>query len=180
MAELTRIPLIDGFETELAQQYTGGLGTVYLNDTPAFTFPSGVRTYMTINPGKSIQQVVEIDSKGVGTVNVSSITIEKGNAVNYSAQTHAAGSKVIISDNYQFWKDIQSAINASMDEDGSNGSTYADTAARDAALGGDGVATKNYRMIKAGSAYYNYNLTLGQWQIISTGTAPLNGSETVA
>jgi len=179
MANLDKIPLIDGFETTLAQAYTGGLGTMYVNDTPAFTFPSGVKTYAVINPGKSIQQVVEIDSKGAGTLNVSSITVEKGAGVNYSAQSHSAGNKVIISDNYQFWKDIRTAINTKLDDDGGNGKEYADTAARDTALGGDGVATKNYRMVKAGSAYYNYNLSLGQWQVVSTGTAPLNASETV-
>lgn len=122
---------------------------MYVNDVPAFTFPSGVKTYAVVNPGKSTQQVVEIDSKGAGTLNVSSTTVEKGAGVNYTAQTHAAGNKVIISDNYQFWKDIRTAINTKLDDDGGNGKEYADTAARDAALGGDGVATKNYRMVKA-------------------------------
>lgn len=40
MADLSTLPLTDCFETTLAQQYTGGLGTMYVNDTPDFTFPS--------------------------------------------------------------------------------------------------------------------------------------------
>lgn len=180
MADLSTLPLIDWFETTLAQQYTGGLGTMYVNDTPDFTFPSWVKTYAVVNPGKSIQQVVEIDSMGVGTLNVSSVTVEKGAGVNYTVQTHSANNKVIISDNYQFWKDIRTAVNTKLDTNGGNWVDYADTAARDAALGADGAATKNYRNIKAWSAYYNYNLSLGQWQIISTGTAPSNASQTAA
>jgi hypothetical protein len=62
MSDLNKIPLIDFFETTLAQQYTGGLGTVYLNEVPTFTFPSGVTCYMVVNPGRSNMQVVEIDS----------------------------------------------------------------------------------------------------------------------
>lgn len=180
MADLSTLPLIDCFETTLAQAYTGGLGTMYVNDTPDFTFPSWVKTYAVVNPGKSIQQVVEIDSMGVGTLNVSSVTVEKGAGVDYTAQTHSANNKVIISDNYQFWKDIRTAVNTKLDTNGGNWVDYADTAARDAALGADGAATKNYRNIKAWSIYYNYNLTLGQWQIISTGTAPSNASPTAA
>jgi len=62
-------------------------------------------------------QVGRIDSMNVGnkTVNVDSITIEKGAGLNYSAEIHAVGSKVIISDNYQFWKDLATAINSKAD-----------------------------------------------------------------
>ncbi len=180
MADLSTLPLIDWFETTLAQQYTGGLGTMYVNDTPDFTFPSWVKTYAVVNPGKSIQQVVEIDSMGVGTLNVSSVTVEKGAGVNYTAQTHSANNKVIISDNYQFWKDIRTAVNTKLDTNGGNWVDYADTAARDAALGADGAATKNYRNIKAWSVYYNYNLSTWQWQAISTGTAPAFATTTTS
>lgn len=87
-------------------------------------------------------QVGRIDSINVGnkTVNVDSITIEKGAGVNYSAQIHAVGSKVIISDNYQFWKDIATAINSKADSASPvfTGSVtvpeYVDATARDAAI----------------------------------------------
>lgn len=79
-----------------------------------------MKTYAVVNPGKSIQQVVEIDSMGVGTLNVSSVTVEKGAGVNYTAQTHSANNKVIISDNYQFRKDIRTAVNTKLDTNGGN------------------------------------------------------------
>lgn len=44
--------------------------------------------------------------------------------------------------------------------------TYATTAARDLALGGDGVATKAYTNIyvTATNLYYKYNTVLAIWQ----------------
>lgn len=182
MADLNKIPLIDFFETTLAQPWDWNTGTVYLNDTPAFTFPSWVTTYVVVEPGTSNMQVAEIDSKGVGTVNVSSVTVEKWAGVNYSPISHSAQSKVIISDNYQFWKDIRTAINTKLDQDGWNGLTYATEVARDAALGWNGVATEEYRMIKVTSTglFYNYNLSTSQWESVDTWTATPNGSEIVA
>lgn len=182
MSDLNKIPLIDFFETTLAQQYTGWLGAVYLNEVPNFTFPSGVTCYMVINPGRSNMQVVEIDSIWSWTVNVSNINVKKGAGVNYTATTHGAQSKVIISDNYQYWDDIRTAINSKLDQNGGNGVTYATEAARDAALGGDWLATKEYRMIKVTSTglFYNYNISSGVWESIDTWVATPFGTETVA
>ena len=104
MSNLTTYPLQDWFETTLAQAWNWAVGTVYLNTAPTFTFPSGVTTYIVVNPWKTTMQVAEIDSynSSAKTVNVSSISVEKWASVNYSQQTHAVGSKVIISDNYAF------------------------------------------------------------------------------
>lgn len=119
MSNLTTYPLQDWFETTLAQAWNWAVGTVYLNTAPTFTFPSGVTTYIVVNPGKTTMQVAEIDSydSWAKTVNVSSISVEKWASVNYSQQTHAVGSKVIISDNYQFWKDIVDSINSKVNKD---------------------------------------------------------------
>lgn len=58
--------------------------------------------------------------------------------------------------------------------------SYASTAARDAALWGDWAATQNYMNIKAGSAFYNYNLSTAQWEIVDTWTTPPDMTESVA
>lgn len=50
MTNLTIYPLIDGFETTLSQSWNGAVGTINVNDTPTFTFPSGVTTYIVVNP----------------------------------------------------------------------------------------------------------------------------------
>lgn len=93
-------------------------------------------------------QVAKIDSWVTNTsFNVSSISVAKGVGVNYSQQTHAAGSIVRFSNNYQFWKDILDAVNSKADLTGANTFTganefdqsiripvYADATARDAAI----------------------------------------------
>lgn len=35
-------------------------------------------------------------------------------------------------------------------------------------------------MVKAGANYYNYNLSTGQWQVVSTGTTPALATTTTA
>ncbi len=50
MADLTVYPLEDDFETTLSQAWDGSTGAVYVNATPNFTFPSGVTTYIVVNP----------------------------------------------------------------------------------------------------------------------------------
>lgn len=125
MTNVTTYPLIDAFETTLSQSWNWATGTVYVNDTPAFTFPSGVTTYIVVNPGKTNMQVAKIDSydANASTFNVSSISVDKWASVAYSQQSHAAGSKVIISDNYQFWKDIVDSIATKLDSNGGNATT---------------------------------------------------------
>ncbi len=136
MTNLNKIPLEDGFETSLSQEWDGQVGSVKVNTTPNFTFPAGVTTYIVVNPTKANIQIAEIDwyDAGLGTINVTNITLEKGASVPSTAQLHSVNSKVIISDNYQFWKDIRDAINSKMDIATGNHMAYDDDVARDAAI----------------------------------------------
>lgn len=79
MSNIKTYPLEDDFETTLARSRDGATGTVYLNTAPSFTFPSGVTTYIVVNPGKTTAQVAEIDSydSSAKTVNVTNVTLEK-------------------------------------------------------------------------------------------------------
>ena len=120
MSNITAYPLQDWFETTLAQSWNGAIGTVYLNTAPSFTFPSGVKTYIVVNPWKTNMQVGEIDSLHVWnkTVNVSSISVGSWAGTTYTQESHSVWSTVIISDNYQFWKNIIDAVNSKMDLSG--------------------------------------------------------------
>ena len=120
MSNITAYPLQDWFETTLAQSWNGAVGTVYLNTAPSFTFPSGVKTYIVVNPWKTNMQVGEIDSLHVWnkTVNVSSISVGSWAGTTYTQESHSVWSTVIISDNYQFWKNIIDAVNSKMDLSG--------------------------------------------------------------
>jgi hypothetical protein len=183
MADLLTIPYEDDYETTLAQAWNGSATTVYLKNVPTATTPSGSNySYLVVDPWKSIMQVVKVIAwENVGnTATTTTATIKKGSGVNYSAVSHASWATVRFSNNYQFWADIQTSINTKLDQDWGNGIDYASTAARDAALWGDWVATKNYRNIKAGAQFFNYNLSVWQWQVVSTGTAPAFASQTAA
>lgn len=182
MADLTTYPLIDWFETTLAQAWNWAVGTIYLNSVPDITFPSGVTTYLVVNPWKTTMQIAEIDSVNTTniTANCTNVTLDKWAGEAYTQSSHGVGSIVRISHNYQFWKDIADAITSKLDTWGGNGLEYADTTARDAALWGDAVATKNYRLVKAGNVYYNYNLSTNQRESVDTWTATPNASPTVS
>lgn len=122
MANVTLYPMIDWYRTTLSQQYTWGTGSIYVNSVPWFTFPWGTTTMVTINAGKSNQQVVIIDGYNSSnkTLNVSSTTVSKWEWVNYTAQTHNVGSEVIISDNFFFWEKLVDAINSKVNSDGNS------------------------------------------------------------
>ena len=196
MANLTKIPAIDDFETQLSSSYTWWLGTVSVNSVPSWTIESWETSYLVINPWKSNMQVVEVDwwNSGTSSFNVSNITIEKGNGVNYSAQTHAANSIVRFSNNYAFWKDIRTAVNSKASTDTSNTFTgtqtvanlvatgyikdavYADATARDAA-----IPTPSNGMVIYNTAVWLFQkYQAGAWVDDTSGASTPNASTTVA
>lgn len=183
MSDLSLIPLQDWFETQLSQDWDGNTGTVYVLSTPSYT-PTTSNTYIVVNPWRPNMQIAEITSydSALKTLTVSSISFEKGIGTSSTAQTHTTGSKVIISDNYQFWEDIKTAINSKLDKTGGNALIYADTTARDTALWANGVPTTPYTNIyvTATGLFYNYNLSTAQWEAIDTGTTPWNATNVSA
>lgn len=186
MANLTNIPLEDGFKTSLSQTWTWWTGTVYLSATPNFTFPSWVTTYIVVNPWKSNMQVAEINAydSSAKTVTVSNITLEKWAGVSSTAQTHNVWSEVIISDNFQFWEDIQTAINSKLDNDGDfawdSDTDYAwivskslTTAQRTA------LTPSNGSIVYDTDLWVHYQYIWGAWSTFATWSVA-NASETVA
>jgi hypothetical protein len=86
---------------------------------PVFTFPVDVTTFMVINPTGTNTQIVEINALNQVTnkVTVSNITLEKGAGIPSSQQAHSNGEEVVISNNYQFWKDIVDSINSKINKE---------------------------------------------------------------
>lgn len=180
MTDLNVIPLEDNFHTTLAQSWDGSSGTVYVNDTPNFTFPSGVTTYIVVNPGKTNMQVAEIDAydSALWTMDVTATSVNSSAWVAYSAQSHSVGSIVRISDNYQFWEDIRTAINSKVDSnDQIDFDYYATVAARDAAIPSPTIG-KDYAYCLDTDLLYQY--TGSGWVAFETGTVTANASTTVS
>lgn len=194
MSNLTKLPLEDNFKTSLTQVWSGGAGAINVANTPNFTFPSGVTTYVVVNPGKSNMQIAEINAYDSGnkTLTVNNITVEKGASVNSTAQTHTVGSELIISDNYQFWADIQAAILTKMNLDIDNTVTAGKTtftSTAEAQLGLQNVTTTQRDALTGvadGDTIYNTTSWQvewregGAWVANDVGGSVPNASETVA
>lgn len=192
MSDLSIIPLEDWFETQLAQDWNGATGTVYVLDTPSYT-PTTTNTYIVVNPWKTTMQIAEITDydSTANTLTVSNVTLLKGLGINSTApaSSHATGSKVIISDNYQFWADIQTAINSKLDDTGGtmtgllqfSGTTHAGikllsltTVQRDALSASNGMIIYNSTTGELNQYIW------GAWSAVAAGSTQPNASTTVA
>lgn len=187
MTNLSNYPLEDWFKTNLSQAWDGATGTIYMNSAPSFTFPSGVTTYLVVNPWKSNMQIAEINSINTSdnTAVVSNITLEKWAWVNSTTQSHPVNSEVIISDNYQFWKDIFDAINSKLDND-IDWSWGAATDFAWAVMKSLTTAQRTALTWVNGMVVYDttlwelYQYIGGAWSAVSAGSTQPNASETVA
>ena len=179
MTDITTYPMIDDFDTTLAQSWDGAVGTVYLNEAVGITLPASTTTYIVVNPWKSTMQVAKINAVNntLKTATVNSITVDKGAWVAYTQQSHPVGSIVRISTNYAFWKDIIDSVNTKVntnDDDIAQGK-FADATARDAYF--TSPVNGNSAYLTAEGKRTDY--VAWAWADRASGTNP-NASDTVA
>ena len=119
MSNLNGIPSADYFETKLANTWNWTVGTVYVEDVPSASMPISEYSYIVVNPWESNMQVAKIDWWDIDnkTFNVIDVVVDSGAWTQYTAKTHPLGALVRFSNNYAFWKDIQTAINSKLDND---------------------------------------------------------------
>lgn len=136
-----------------------------------------------------IAEITDYDSTA-NTLTVSNVTLLKGLGVNSTApaSSHATGSKVIISDNYQFWVDIQTAINSKLDDTGGtmtgllqfSGTTHAGIKLLS-------LTTVQRDALSASNGMIIYNSTTGElnqyiggaWSAVAAGSTQPTASTTV-
>ena len=178
MAALTTRPLEDLFETSLSQAWDWSTWTIYIASAPNFTFPAWHTTYIAVNSWKSNYQVAEINAYDGSalTMTVSDITLEKWAWVNSTAQSHAVWSKVIISNSYQFWKDLDIAIDAKIDTADWALTAYANAAARDAVI----TSPANWMQAYLTDTWKFTDYTWGSWVDRESWWTFPNASDTVA
>jgi len=109
------LPMQDDFETTLSQSWNWSATTLNVNTIPTATLPASQYTYVVVDPGKSNMQVRKVTAWTGTTITVTTDTIEKWAGLNYSVASHSAWAVVRFSNNFQFWKDIQTAINSKAD-----------------------------------------------------------------
>ena len=179
MSQLTNIPLQDNYKSTLSQAWDGNVWTIYVNTVPSFTFPSWVKTYICVDPWKTNMQVARISAYDatLKTITVDNITLDKGNGVAYTAQTHTVGSVIEISDNYQFREDILTALNTKVNTNSSDTDIgkFANAAARDAYF--TSPVNWNSAYLTTEGKWTDY--VGGAWVDRATGSTP-NASTTVA
>lgn len=119
MSNLNGIPSADYFETTLANTWNWTTGTVYVDEVPSASIPVGEYSYIVVNPWESNMQVAKIDGwdSDNKTFNVTDVVVDSGAWTQYTAKTHPLGALVRFSNNYAFWKDIQTAVNSKLDND---------------------------------------------------------------
>jgi len=129
MSNLTTIPLQGDYETTLSQEWDWLIGTIFVANAPDFTFPGSDTTYIIVDAGTTNAQLAEINAvdTALNTITVSSISsLELWESISSITKVHATQAKVLISDNFQFWKDIKTAINSKLDSDWWNPTTTFD------------------------------------------------------
>ena len=118
MSNLNGIPSADYFETTLANTWNWTTGTVYVDEVPSASMPVGEYSYIVVNPWESNMQVAKIDwwDSDNRTFNVTDVVVDSWAWTQYTAKTHPLGAIVRFSNNYAFWKDIQTAVNTKADD----------------------------------------------------------------
>ena len=194
MTNIIRYPLEDAYESSLAQSWDWQVWTIKVNASPSFTFPAWVTTFLVVDPWKSTMQIAEINAYNawLKTITVSNITsLDKWASIASIAVNHSVWAKVIISDNYQFWKDILDSVNSKMNLDTDNVVTawktiYSSTT--ESQNGGQSVTTTerlaltwvtNWDVVYDSTLWTNYQYIWGSWATFATWSV-VNASETVA
>jgi hypothetical protein len=197
MPNLTTIPLQDSFETTLTQELGSAALTINVAGTPDFSF-GGNTCYFVLSAGKSNAEVVEVESydPSAKTLTIASggRNVSQGASVTTTAQTHTVGTKIILSDNFKFWEDIQTAVNSKAGTDTNNTWSGTNVFTDDVSFTG---ATTDITMPNKttaertasgsnGDIVYDtddnlfYQYKGGAWASIDTGTATPNATETIA
>lgn len=119
MSQLTIDLALDNYRSTLSQAYNWWSGSIYVNNVPNVSFPTGKKVLLTVNPEKTNMQVVELDWRDsvAKTLNCTWATVKRGEWANYSATDHSIGSEVKISIPYDARDDIKTAVNTKVNSD---------------------------------------------------------------
>jgi hypothetical protein len=108
------VPLEDNYEAILTQAVAASASalTLYVSKTPVFTMPAGREVVVTIDPGRGFLYQENCLMESYDAVNKTITLKAAGRAqLRYAgdaptALPHAVGAKVIISDNYLVWEQL--------------------------------------------------------------------------
>ena len=113
--ELKVIPLLDNYETTLAQEWNWQVWKMKVYNLPSipvdwnWKFEWWFTTFVVVDPDKPNSQLAEIDwyNKVDKTLNVIKVELQKWLNVNYNQTFHSQKAIVRISNNFAFWKKVE-------------------------------------------------------------------------
>jgi hypothetical protein len=139
MANFVSYPKQDSFETTLPTDIDAAQTDIGLNVAPSFALASG-ECYAVIDYDKPATKWECVSFTGISGLNLTGCTrgLPQYEGGPSTTQTHASGAKVIITDNWQTWKDIADSIATKFD---SAGGTITGAVTIDNDLGVTGTVT---------------------------------------
>lgn len=197
MSNLINIPQEDNYEATITQVLDADPNalTVYVSRVPVCDIPVGAKIKATINPKKGFDKMECVLIEDYDSAN-RTLTIAAGGRAQsrYNGDTptpieHKIGSKIIISNPYSLWKELQDAVNSKLDDGGgtfegpvdfANDSDSTFTLPKMTTAERDAIASPANGMViynETTGTYQNYNG--GTWQDFDIGTPSENASETV-
>jgi hypothetical protein len=125
MTNFVNIPLENAFETTLENSISSTDVSVTLSDAPSFSLPGGQGVYAVIDPKNSYREVVLITA-----ISGATLTVTRGQP-DYSGgastvQEHSGGATVVITNTYQVYSELATAVNSKLDANGGNATTTFD------------------------------------------------------
>jgi len=185
----TSYPRQDAFETTLATDIDAVVTTIGLNLAPSFSLSSGT-CYAVIDYDKPTTKIEIISFTGVSGSNLTGVTrgVVKYEGGASTAQTHGSGAKVIISDNWQTFKDIATAINSKLDLGGGTIIGPVDFSGATATFRLPNLTQAEINALTTQNGFKVYNTTTGKeqickggnWYDLDIGGSIPNASQTVA
>lgn len=111
--------LQDAFRTELASGVDAIETELVFVAAPNFTLAAGEYVYGVIEPGSPNREGIKVTG-----IDENTVTVERGLPVYdggpSTATAHGGGVEIILSDNWQTFEDIKTAINSKLDNNGGN------------------------------------------------------------
>lgn len=115
MTNFTTKPREDFYESELAASIVAGDTTIAVATAPQFALSSG-SCYASIDPDGT-PEIIEVTG-----ISGTTLTVTRGIALydggGSSARAHAGGTKVIFSNNWKLFDDLETAVNSKLDQTG--------------------------------------------------------------
>ncbi len=175
MADVVNIPLENAFTTTISNTISAVATSVIIDDTPEFTLPVGQGVYAVIDSKNSFREGVRITAI-VGNT----LTIERGkpdaSGGASTANPHAGGASFVITNSFQIFSEYGEAINTKVNTETGQLDSYANAAARDAAI----TSPVNGMQTYLTSEGYFTDYVGGSWVQRDTGAVTPNATETVA